>query len=1631
MRWIHITDLHIGRNDQGQEIALESLAKSIDTFTDQKKVDAVFITGDIAFSGINEEYEQFQRIVLDPIKETNTCSSSRIIILPGNHDVNCSKGTAITWNNIGKKRQEKFFYDNDEGVETRFNCSRRFESYSNYLNNSNVEGLNTSKFPATSIEISSNGITAFLVLINTAFFSDTEIKDEKESPAPIHAINNCLRNVPSDAKILILGHHPSDHFIPYTKDQFETLLHEKEGIYLHGHLHRIIAQFGNKGLREFGFGAAYQANLHSEPKPIYRNTYAICELNDSMHIAPIQWNPEYGYWSEKESLPSYFEEKSDVLQHGYRFNIPSSKIISSISYEAGGTKTFARKVPKIDGCIWLDAKSDKVWDWLLNALCDFGDIEKTDAIPGHVPTGHSQLRITDINGGIHLLRAVTAHGDKVSYQQIEETNTLFDTQQFESCWIITLGSVTDEARTLANKLINNKSIRLIDGKEVCDLIFNNLEINLINLLTDLGVQGSSIKFLIHDEGVATLVADEVRNKWFCVIDNIDGKAGLLDESHSIVKKVRKLQPNLLSVEYLKDKHHVNKNIIDDTLAPFSIEDYSDACFRHFNKVIYAPLAAVGVRLSEASLEQLYVPSSANIGDESRVDESLARYLSDYVESQNMDAKQSQQFLARLKKQYGVGRRTEVAAATLLYQKFNNLLILGDPGSGKTLFEQNEILLYCQKKESQKSWYQHHIPVFVSLAESIKLIEDENDFLEVCSILAARRGMYLPVISLSQFVAQGRVAFFFDGLDEIGLVSQRLKFMEMLSDFMDTYCELGNRFVLSSRPTAVQPVDVPSHFTTINLKGLTDSEIRTLAQRVIGINLTEVSRQTISESDEQLVNQLIEDCRSNPSIYRMARNPLLLTLLVFIYMNSGAPAAKRHLVYSQAIRTLVTVRHRETREKVPSEADLRKRLGAIGYAIYQGEIGEIPTRNEVINVIEPILLNEEETDRNIKQAIDNFIQEVADATGLLVVNKRIEPEQQDLISFMHHSFLEYYAAQGLLDNNEGKDAPKLILNPKWQPIITLMFGILGDKDDISDLLEEIVNERCLSESITKTRLLVGFDSALESDVPPDKVQKLLAKLIKNSVENGPAKYSSSLRTDLSERISIIVSTTGSTFFQEMLLEGLDSTDNQILAAYIDLVGNIKNITRINRKFIDKFEEVFESNDSLVRSSCIEALFKISDLRTSKTIEQLSKSLDKRRSFIEKYTAIKLVDSLPALANCAPDKIIDLLEDNNNFVQSYAAKTIISSNLDNYKDRNLLDKALKKWNLISHPIDINVGSRLSIDKEYIRELFMSSELEKIKNGIRLLQVLHREEVFIYVNVFKILKKNQDHEIQTLCMNTLKMNIDVLKLITLSDMDYLIGLLNSKYKDVRIAVLSVLRKFPYSDLIYVAVKDHLENMEQDGSKSSEISACMRIIVKQSKKNTVLRDFIYGMLDKNIAYVQMHGFGKAHEQSDLRAFLRGFEETGGIVSRETSDRLWKLANSHKTPKEIKKQALKTFGCLVKPSQDSYEKLIKYIQNPVLQYKNAAYSACYNLIRNSRTRIEYIKNIYSKLNDFNEALCSRWENEINYSSNDIDDPALNYLRDSILEIEKISASYIEFSELNDKKTQSKQNELNLSTDEL
>lgn len=1611
LRWLHLTDLHVGKDSEPQRIALRSLIQSIVTNSETKPFDLVLLTGDLVYSGKLAEFEALEKEVILPLRASPLCRNATFMAVPGNHDLDCDVGCPTSWGGIGSNRQESFFNLDAKGARTRMSRSAAFNEYRDFIARNNILGADPTTVPAALHKITVRGKIFLFVPLVTSFFSDKEVSDFQKAPMPVQPIRALLQESPSaENVVLVLGHHPSSWFLAETERRFQTLTDEYSVLYLHGHQHIVTAKFSGRGLISLGFGASYQASLDSNPKPYYRNSFAICELDDQLHVQVFSWDAENGSWRLDQNLPVDFRERSIRLNGGYKLSLPSTVLAATTTTPYSLLAAAVKQEYKIDRCVWLAGDDVKRWTDVLISMGQVAHVSEAFKLPSQsLPAGHVQFRLKDSRGQ-YLVHGISAYGDVLNYEQLQKINTELDTQDYAGCFILTLGKLAREARTLADQLSVRKSLNVIERAEIVKSCVRSFTTDQSELLTAVDIKSSCLSLAITQAGCALLLEDAAKNSWYSVIDE---RGAIANEASQLVKQLKEATPSLVRMQYETSTNSDAR--VPEELAPeFDRTEYLRRSHAYFDDVKYAPLAALGLRFKKTSLSEMYVSASADVGGATKTSQNATRALTEFMETLGLAKPQREQLEAQLRSRFGLDRTAEVGAASQLYQRYNNIVVLGDPGSGKTCFLKNEILSYCLAGPENAGWYSSHLPVYVSLAEAAKLFGEHADLLEICAIQSARRGIELPKDVIECELASGRAALFFDGLDEVGFIDKRIGLMAEIGKLVKAYAPRGNRFVLASRPAAVQPVDVPEAFTYVQLKGLTEDEMRVLAGRVMTARLGEESAEPLEKEENDLIERLLDDTRNSPGIGRIARNPLLLTLLVLIYANTGALTAKRHIIYTQAIKTLVSVRGREVRENQVSEADLRTRLGAVAVAIFSREVDEIPRRTDVVRVLAKAMANGR-TEIVSPTVVNGFIQEVAEATGLISIHSvNDEASPEDLITFMHFSFLEYYTAAGLLATDYEQVLTRLSKNPRWKDVTTLMFGILSDYRDVTPDLRTLLRDDTAAGLITEYKLLLALDCASECDVPPESAQDLLGDAVFKSLSMGAGRYSGTVREEIASKLQYFLSGSGPRL-ENVLVRGLDSSDAMVVAAFCHLLASLDGGIELAPRIQAAFERALRIENPSVQTAAMIAIEEHRSLRTLESMRVVGKALTGNVS--EKHGALKIICSVPEFRHKFPEKVRELLDDSNPLISELAANSVLVNGLrggtwlkgDTASDKRVREKVLSKLNQSDQESAVSI-SEVTLHHSVIEEMFAIGDSSIHELAIRYVSMIKNDSSYVHRVLSRNLRGSDNGRIRAACMDALRLAPEALTLVNIADTDFICSLLEADERNVRLAALKLLGELPDDEQVVASLRNVLVSLRHMKDREAEAVEAAKSLAKHVKRNPRLREDVLKIILSYIPLAAKDGFGSDAHQNHMRTMLYVVETIGGI-DEPAAQRAMALAEDYRTPDALRRQAIRVFGRLAEPTVENVKRLCSLLDKNDLRLKEAVFPAVTSFVKRCRAKVEYVRRVYQSFSALRAGLERAWVRETAGSNNSIDPAGAHEIRAAVVEIENLTAAYEEFSE--------------------
>jgi predicted MPP superfamily phosphohydrolase len=1609
LRWLHLTDLHIGKASEPQKIAMQSLFKAVIEEARGVAFDLVILTGDLVYAGQKDEFARLSTLLIEPLKAHHLFKDATFVAVPGNHDLDCDVALPISWAGLGKIRQEDFFNFDSRGIKLRSTRAAAFGSYAEFVKGKEIASVNPLVSPAQLHSIDVRGRKFGIVCLVTAFFSDKEkeLTDKHRAPIPVQPVRAVLQDLERDTVPIILGHHPIGWFTPDSAEHFNSLLVDERALYLHGHEHSIISKFGNRGLTSLGFGAAYQSNQENASPSFYRNSFAVCELWDDLHVSVTSWDADNGKWRSDQKLPADFYEQSTRLVGGYALSLPTTRLTNHAAAPISMLASALRGDAHINNCIWLARDEAKRWTELMISMGKFSAHAKHYKLAHQMlPVGHVQFRVIDSRAQ-YLVHAISPNGDVMNQDQVEKINTLLDTEDYDGCFIVTLGSLAKEAKTLAGQLAHRKPITVLERGDIVKQAIRALSAAHSAALSKIDPDKVSTSLVITDSGLALLCEDKTRNTWFNVVDE-SGKQSA--ESSSLVCKLREGNASLSRLAYESADVYISvAGAPLVTPVKFDRKEYLRRSHEYFDDVKYAPLAALGLRFKKTSLSEMYVTASADVGGTTKTSQNATRAVVEYVESLGLPKAQQELLESQIRARYGLESTAEVGAASQLYQRYNNIVVLGDPGSGKTCFVKHEMLSYCTAGDTE-SWYSQHIPVYVSLAEASKLSGDNVDMLEICHIQSARRGIDLPKEELEKALSDGRAAFFFDGLDEVGYIDKRINLMSEIGRLVKNYANRGNRFVLASRPAAVQPVDVPDAFTYVQLKGLSEDEMRVLAARVMTARLGDSEEQLLESEESDLIERLLDDTRNSPGIARIARNPLLLTLLVLIYANTGAVSAKRHLIYSQAIKTLVSVRGRDLREQQISEADLRTRLGALAVGIFKRDIDEIPKRADVVGILSPIIARSRNI--NVQDAAPQtnaFLQEVAEATGLLSIHPdAAENRGEDLITFMHYSFLEYYTAAGLLSGDYSEVLSRLSRNPRWKDVTTLMFGILSDHSDVTGQLQNLLKDETSAGAITKYKLLLGMDCASECDVPPEGAQDLLAEEIYRTVAHGAGRYSPELRGEIAERLRYFLQGAGPRI-EVALVRGLRDPDPIAKAAFCDLLSRIDPSIKLPVAVAMAFSDCLAETHPAVQTAAMLAIETHAALRGEKTIDVIGAAL--KGSISEKHAALKVVSAIPEFHAPLADKIRPLLDDHNVLISELAANCMLAYGLrDEHEAEGLREKVLSKLNQSEHSTSIS-RAFVTIDQATLDSMIADQSAAVRELAIRYVPLVTNDARYIHRTLSRLLRTETMPRIQGAILDSFRGVSGAVDLITIADTDLVCGKLKARERNVRLAAIKLLGELPDDEKVILSLKGLLDDLTSDSTRDSEVSEAARALAQHVRRNPRLRDDILKTVLQYIPSSVEEGFGDNARQHHIRELLYVCESIGGI-DEKTAQQVLRFAEDFRTPEKIRVQAIRVFGRLAEPNAENARRLCTQLNKNDFRLREAVYAASTAFIKRCRAKVQYVRRVNVELDTLRDCLADAWRRETGGSGQGIAPSGATDIREAIVEIENLTAAYEEFAEL-------------------
>ncbi len=236
-----------------------------------------------------------------------------------------------------------------------------------------------------------------------------------------------------------------------------------------------------------------------------------------------------------------------------------------------------------------------------------------------------------------------------------------------------------------------------------------------------------------------------------------------------------------------------------------------------------------------------------------------------------------------------------------------LVVLGDPGSGKTSFLKHLAVLHGTSRGPSS-----RLPVYLPLAAYAEHLgqsaRNGTSPKPLQDFIALHHEADDIADLLEMALSKGRALLLLDGLDETRDQALRRRLVEAVVTFFQKWREQGNQFVITSRIVgyaAVRP-NVPG-LEECWLSDFDDADIEAFAERwTRAVERRERGEGNVAYLQAQArQRELLNAVAVNPGVRRLAASPILLTILALMQKAGERLPDRRAKLYDRCLETMLS------------------------------------------------------------------------------------------------------------------------------------------------------------------------------------------------------------------------------------------------------------------------------------------------------------------------------------------------------------------------------------------------------------------------------------------------------------------------------------------------------------------------------------------------------------------------------------------------------------------------------------------------------------------------------------------------------------------------------------------------------
>ncbi len=391
-----------------------------------------------------------------------------------------------------------------------------------------------------------------------------------------------------------------------------------------------------------------------------------------------------------------------------------------------------------------------------------------------------------------------------------------------------------------------------------------------------------------------------------------------------------------------------------------------------------------------------------------------------------------------------------------------IVILGDPGSGKTT-HLKRLLLWCLKGGLSKiSLPEGIVPVFLPLRELKDLDKGLDSFIQS---QLDQPHLGTPEGFGERLLKRGNLLLLLDGLDEVVDADRRSRVSRWIDDAEKIYKSC--HFAVTCRFAGyTDDARLNEDFLEMHMRPLSPEQAEAFVKnwyRIVETNKPGLSEDLTQAGiiAEERAGDLIERLKQQEfrarRVFELTRNPLLLTNICLVHHARGNLPHNRADLYDECTDVLLELWRGSIglEPKVTAKTG-RRVLQPAALWLHKEEGRTRATAKELTPIIDPVL-------KDVGWPFDStveFLKAVRDESGLLTGWNQVQ------YGFIHLGFQEYLAAREILRRSDTD--PELLkelaghFGKSWWQEVMLLLLSLGDLPLFTPFMREVLKQPAVAD-----------------------------------------------------------------------------------------------------------------------------------------------------------------------------------------------------------------------------------------------------------------------------------------------------------------------------------------------------------------------------------------------------------------------------------------------------------------------------------------------------------------------------------------------------------------------------------------